>query len=54
MPLSLGSVVVNKTGLSTTAGADLVITDASIATGTEYIILLKIGTAYGWYRAVAT
>lgn len=54
MPISLGSVVVNKTGLSTTAGADLVVTDASIATGTEYIIILKIGTAYGWYRAVAT
>lgn len=54
MPLSLGSVVVNKTGLSTTAGADLVIADASIVTGTEYIIILKIGTAYGWYRAVAT
>lgn len=54
MPLSLGSVVVNKTGLSTTAGADLVITDAAIVTGTEYIIILKIGTAYGWYRAVAT
>lgn len=54
MPLSLGSVVVNKTGLSTTAGADLVIADAAITTGTEYIIILKIGTAYGWYRAVAT
>lgn len=54
MPLSLGSVVVSKTGLSTTAGADLVITDASIVTGAEYIIILKIGTAYGWYRAVAT
>lgn len=54
MPPSLGSVVVNKTGLSVTVGADLVITDAAIVTGTEYIIILKIGTAYGWYRAVAT
>lgn len=54
MPLSLGSVVVNKAGLSTTAGATLVIADAAITTGTEYIIILKIGTAYGWYRAVAT
>lgn len=54
MPLNLGSVVVNKAGLSTTAGADLVITDASIVTGTEYIILIKIGSAYGWYRAVAS
>lgn len=54
MPVGLGSVLVNKTGLSTTAGAELVITDAAIVTGTEYIIILKIGTAYGWYRAVAT
>lgn len=54
MPLSLGSVVVNKTGLSVTVGAELVIADAAIVTGTEYIIILKIGTAYGWYRAVAT
>lgn len=54
MPVGLGSVVVNKTGLSVTAGAELVISDASIVTGTEYIILIKIGTAYGWYRAVAT
>lgn len=54
MPVGLGSVVVNKAGLSVTIGAELVISDAAIVTGTEYIIILKIGTAYGWYRAVAT
>jgi hypothetical protein len=56
MPVGLGSVVVNKTGLTTTSGTSPSVTfsDAAIVTGTEYIIILKIGTAYGWYRTTAT
>jgi hypothetical protein len=56
MPVGLGSVVVSKTGLTTTAGTSPGVTfsDAAIVTGTEYIIILKIGTAYGWYRTTAT
>lgn len=54
MPAALGSVVVNKTALTTTAGADLVISDAAIVTGTEYVVGIKIGAAYGIAKVTAT
>jgi hypothetical protein len=53
MTTGLASVV-QKTGLTTTAGADLIVTDATIVTGTEYVVAIKIGSAYGITKVTAT
>lgn len=51
---STGALVVRKTGLTSTAGADLVVSDAALTIGTTYNVFITIGTAIGAVKATAS
>ncbi len=48
-----GALVVRKTGLTSTAGADLTVSDAAMTAGTTYNVFITIGSAYGAIKATA-
>jgi hypothetical protein len=50
---STGALVVRKTGLTSTAGADLVVSDAALVAATTYNVFITIGTAIGAVKATA-
>lgn len=50
---STGALVVRKTGLTSSAGADVVVSDAALAIGTTYNVFITIGTAIGAVKATA-
>lgn len=51
--VSTGALVVRKTGLTSTAGADLVVSDAALVAGTTYNVLISIGAAIGAAKVTA-
>lgn len=50
---STGALVVRKTGLTSTAGADVAVSDAALAIGTTYNVFITIGAAFGAAKATA-
>jgi hypothetical protein len=50
---STGALVVRKTGLTSTAGADVVVSDAALVAATTYNVFITIGTAIGAVKATA-
>lgn len=51
--VSTGALVVRKTGLTSTAGADLVVSDAALVVGTTYNVVISIGAAIGAAKVTA-
>lgn len=51
--VSTGALVVHKTGLTSTAGADLAVSDAALVAGTTYNVVISIGAAIGAAKATA-
>lgn len=50
---SSGALVVRKTGLTSTAGGDLDVSDAAIVAGTSYNVFITIGSAIGAVKVTA-
>lgn len=53
LSVSTGALVVRKTGLTSTAGADVVVSDAAMTAGTAYNVLISIGAAIGAAKVTA-
>lgn len=51
--IATGALVVRKTGLTSTAGADLAVSDAALVAGTTYNVVISIGAAIGAAKATA-
>lgn len=50
---STGALVVRKAGLTSSAGADVVVSDAALVAATTYNVFITIGTAIGAVKATA-
>jgi hypothetical protein len=48
-----GALIVRKSGLTSSAGADVVVSDAALVAGTTYNVFITIGAAFGAAKATA-